>query len=41
MQYTINSTDGAVVTFNASFAYQFFRRDNEVGQVLNKIGKLL
>jgi len=41
MQYTINSTDGQVVTFNASFAYQFFRRDNEVGQVLNKIGKLL
>ena len=41
MQYTINSTDGQVVTFNATFAYQFFRRDNEVGQVLNQIGKLL
>lgn len=40
ISYTINSTDGNVVTFNANFAYQFFRRDNEINQVLNKVGKL-
>ena len=38
--YTINANDGNVVTFNANFAYQFFRRDNEINQVLNKVGKL-
>ena len=41
IQYTINSDNGQVVEFNTTFAYQFFRRDNEVGQVLNQIGKLL
>lgn len=41
VSYTISAADGAVVTFNATFAYQFFRRDNEIGQVVNKIGKLL
>lgn len=41
ISYTMNSADGGVVDFTASFAYQFFRRDNEIGQVLNKIGKLL
>ena len=38
--YNIVATDGQIVTFNATFAYQFFKRDNEVNQVLNKIGKL-
>jgi len=41
ISYTINAVDGQVVTFNATFAYQFFKRDNEIGQVLNKVGKLL
>jgi hypothetical protein len=41
ISYTISAADGNVVTFNATFAYQFFRRDNEIGQVVNKIGKLL
>ena len=40
ISYSIGSADGQVVTFIASFAYQFFSRDNEVNQVLNKIGKL-
>ena len=41
VSYTMNSSDGGIVDFTASFAYQFFRRDNEIGQVLNKVGKLL
>ena len=41
ISYTISAADGNVVTFNATFAYQFFKRDNEINQVLNKIGKLL
>ena len=31
---------GEIVTFQAGFAYQFFRRDNEIGQVVNKVGAL-
>lgn len=41
ISYTISAADGNVVSFNASFAYQFFRRDNEINQVVNKIGKLV
>jgi hypothetical protein len=32
---------GEIVTFQAGFAYQFFRRDNEIGQIVNKVGKIL
>lgn len=39
IEYDMTST-GEIVTFQASFAYQFFRRDNEIGQVVNKVGKL-
>ena len=39
--YTIGAADGTIVSFNATFAYQFFKRDNEVNQVLNKVGKLI
>jgi len=41
VEYSIGNADGSVVSFNATFAYQFYRRDNEVGQVINKIGRLL
>jgi len=27
-----------IATFQATFAYQFFRRDNEIGNVVNALG---
>ncbi len=39
--YTIGAADGTIISFNATFAYQFFKRDNEINQVLNKVGKLI
>jgi hypothetical protein len=41
IEYTLSDSTGSVVTFTATFAYQFFRRDNEINQALNTIGSLL
>lgn len=36
-----NMTAGSeIVNFQATFAYQFFRRDNEIGDIVNKVGAL-
>lgn len=40
LSYEIASADAGIITFQAQFAYQFFRRDNEIDTVINKIGKL-
>tara|TARA_E500000318_G_C3569248_1_gene217106 strand:- start:9746 stop:10324 length:579 start_codon:yes stop_codon:yes gene_type:complete len=40
LEYDMTNT-GEILTFQGGFAYQFFRRDNEIGQVVNKVGKLL
>tara|TARA_E500000318_G_C3494723_1_gene185888 strand:- start:286 stop:864 length:579 start_codon:yes stop_codon:yes gene_type:complete len=39
IEYDMTSS-GELATFQAGFAYQFFRRDNEIGDVINKVGAL-